>query len=104
MESKGFGNVKVPLINGNVMKLTGVAYCPDGGANFVSQRRLNDDGYRLKFVGNDDDIQIWKDDNASDAQEQVRTATRAVDRAVSKGALHRRTGSRLISRLATRGS
>ena len=39
---------------------------------------------------------------ASEAPALVRDAARNIDRAVTKGAVHRRTGSRLISRLALR--
>jgi small subunit ribosomal protein S20 len=41
---------------------------------------------------------------APEAPELVREATRNIDRAVGKGALHHRTGSRLISRLSRRVS
>mmetsp|Transcript_10877 Transcript_10877/g.21521 ORF Transcript_10877/g.21521 Transcript_10877/m.21521 type:complete len:1057 (-) Transcript_10877:2144-5314(-) len=60
MKSMGFGDVEVPLRNGNVLKLTNVAHCPGAAANYVAQRRLRDDGYRLKFVGESDDILITK--------------------------------------------
>jgi small subunit ribosomal protein S20 len=37
--------------------------------------------------------------NAGDAQERLQQATRAIDKAVTKGVLHRNTASRKISRL-----
>ena len=37
--------------------------------------------------------------NASEAQERLRTATRAINKAATKGILHRNTASRKISRL-----
>jgi small subunit ribosomal protein S20 len=44
------------------------------------------------------------DGNAKEAQELIRQAVSSVDRAVSKGALKRQTGSRYISRLTSRKS
>ena len=41
---------------------------------------------------------------APEASELVRQATSAIDRAVGKGAIHKRTGSRLVARLARRAS
>jgi small subunit ribosomal protein S20 len=38
--------------------------------------------------------------NASEASERLHGATRAIDKAVTKGVLHRNTASRKISRLA----
>ncbi|GAB5360028.1 hypothetical protein AAMO2058_000592200 [Amorphochlora amoebiformis] len=61
MESKGFGDVEVPLRNGKVLKMTNVAHCPGAAANYVAQRRLREDGYRLRFVGEQDDVSIMKD-------------------------------------------
>ncbi|MBI3769465.1 MAG: 30S ribosomal protein S20 [Deltaproteobacteria bacterium] len=37
--------------------------------------------------------------NASEASEQLQSAARAIDKAVTKGVLHRNTASRKISRL-----
>jgi small subunit ribosomal protein S20 len=37
--------------------------------------------------------------NPTDASEQLRSAARAIDKAVTKGVLHRNTASRKISRL-----
>jgi small subunit ribosomal protein S20 len=42
------------------------------------------------------------DSKSGDAQELIRVAVSAVDRAVSKGAVKRQTGSRYISRLTSR--
>ncbi len=46
----------------------------------------------------------FEDESSTNAKELVRTAIQAIDRAVSKSAIKRRTGSRLISRLARRAA
>jgi small subunit ribosomal protein S20 len=44
------------------------------------------------------------DGTVKDAKEQVAAAISLIDKAVSKGVMHKKTASRLISRLAKRGA